>query len=35
MMDPENPDDGLGPKKACHCGMIRHVNADGEPVTAR
>ena len=32
-MNLENSADGLG-AQVCHCSMIQHVNADGEPVTA-
>ena len=30
--DEPGSDEGLG-TKCCHCGMIRHVNIDGEPIT--
>ena len=33
LAQPDNSDDGLS-TKVCHCGMIRHMNADGGPVAA-
>ena len=33
LVDPESSDEWPG-TECCHCGMIRHVNADGGPVTA-
>ena len=33
LMNPEDSDEELG-TEVCHCGMIRHVNAEGEPVAA-
>ena len=34
LVDLEDSDDGLS-SETCHFGMIRHVNADGEPIIAR